>query len=201
MTHEELPLASIFREMFLFLRDRDDALLFGAHAVNAYCEPARMTQDVDVMSTRAPELAEEIRAHLADRFHVAVRVREVVNRVGSRVYQVRKPKNRHLVDVRQVATLPPFRRVDGLAILDPTELTAMKAISAAERAMKEKGLSDRLDLTRLLRAFPHLKSEDGAVSERLRSQGVSAAVLAYWREMARLPLAAPDEETDDDASD
>jgi hypothetical protein len=62
MSHEKLPLASIFRELFLFLRDRDDAVLFGAHAVNVYCEPARMTQAIDVMSTDATELAEAVRA-------------------------------------------------------------------------------------------------------------------------------------------
>jgi hypothetical protein len=178
MTHEELPLASIFRAMFLFLCDRDNAVLFGAHAVNAYCEPARMTQDVDVMSTRAAELAEEVRAHLADRFHIAVRVREIVAGAGYRVYQVRKPRDRHLVDLRQVEALPEFQRIDGLAVVDPVELIAMKVVSAAERMAKEKGLSDRLDLTRLLRTFPELKSELGAVSDRLHAWSTSGA---RWR--------------------
>ena len=48
MTNEPVPLASIFRRVFLLLKARPDAVLFGAHAVNAYCEPERMTQDIDV---------------------------------------------------------------------------------------------------------------------------------------------------------
>src|SRR5438309_2003555 len=78
MTHEELPLATVFREILLFLGQRRDALLFGAQAVNAYCETERMTHDIDVLSTEAAALAEALRAHLADRFHIAVRVREVI---------------------------------------------------------------------------------------------------------------------------
>ena len=33
-----------------------------------------MTQDVDIASTRAVELVEELRAYLHKRFHIAVRV-------------------------------------------------------------------------------------------------------------------------------
>ena len=50
---EPLPLAVIHDAVLEFLRGRDDAVLFGAQAINAYVEKARMTEDVDVMSTRA----------------------------------------------------------------------------------------------------------------------------------------------------
>src|SRR4051812_33827325 len=53
VTHEGVPLAAIFREVLEFLAGRPDAVLFGAHAVNAYCDPERMTHDVDLLSTRA----------------------------------------------------------------------------------------------------------------------------------------------------
>src|ERR1700722_9265976 len=99
---EPLPLATIHDAVLEFLRGRDDAVLFGAQAVNAYVEEARMTQDVDIASTRAVELAEELRAFLNQRFHIAVRVREVREGLGYRIYQVQKPKNRHLVDFRPV---------------------------------------------------------------------------------------------------
>ncbi|MFI5301249.1 MAG: hypothetical protein ACHREM_24460 [Polyangiales bacterium] len=201
VTHEELPLASIFREMFLFLRGREDVVLFGAHAVNAYCEPSRMTQDVDVMSSRGRDLAEEIRAHLAAQFHIAVRVREVADGLGFRIYQVRKPKNRHLVDVRQVPALPASRQVEGLAVLDPTELTAMKAISAADRSAREKGLSDRLDLARLLRTFPALRAEEGPLTDRLRTLGASERTLDFWREVARAPIDAEADESEGDETE
>ncbi|MCH7989790.1 MAG: hypothetical protein IID46_11670 [Planctomycetes bacterium] len=44
-----------------FLRGRDDAVLYGAQAVNAYVDEPRMTQDVDILSPRAAELVQEIR--------------------------------------------------------------------------------------------------------------------------------------------
>jgi hypothetical protein len=97
---ETLPLATIFREVLTFLGTREDAVIFGAHAVNAYCEPERMTANIDVLSTEAGALSEAVRELLASRFRIAARVREVVPG-GFRIYQVRKPKNRHLVDVRQ----------------------------------------------------------------------------------------------------
>jgi hypothetical protein len=87
-----------------------------------------------------------------------------------RVDPLRKPKSRHLVDIRQVGELAAFGRVDGIAVLDPAELTTLKAIAAAERVAQEKGLSDRLDLARLLRTFPALRADEGEVARRLRAR-------------------------------
>ena len=53
---EPLPLATIHDAVLEFLRGRDDAVLFGAQAVNAYVEKARMTEDVVIMSPRAKNL-------------------------------------------------------------------------------------------------------------------------------------------------
>jgi hypothetical protein len=60
MTREPLPLATIHDAVLEFLRGRDDAVLYGAQAVNAYVKESRMTmtQDVDIASDRAEELAE-----------------------------------------------------------------------------------------------------------------------------------------------
>src|SRR5213078_571873 len=85
---EPLPLATIHDAILEFLRGREDAVLFGAHAVNAYVSEPRMTQDVDIASTRAEEWAEELRAFLNQRFHIAVRVRTVRGGIGYRIYQV-----------------------------------------------------------------------------------------------------------------
>jgi len=74
---EPHPLAVIHDAVLEFLRDRTDAALYGAQAVNAYVSEARLTQDVALASTRAAELAEELRAFLHMRFHIAVRAREV----------------------------------------------------------------------------------------------------------------------------
>lgn len=196
MTKEPLPLASIFREIFLFLQTRPDAVLFGAHAVNAYCEPERMTQDVDLLATNAARLAEDLRAHLAATLHVAMRVREVVPGVGFRIYQVQKPKNRHLVDVRQVSALPAHRVVEGVRVIAPADLVAMKASAMTQRQHRPKGSTDLTDLLRLLLAFPELKTDEGAVAEELRALGATDAVFAAWRALVREPI-EPDEDDDD----
>ena len=116
---EPLPLATIHDAVLEFLRDRDDAVLFGAQAVNAYVEEPRMTQDVDIASPRAVELAEELRAFLNQRFHIAVRVRKVREGIGYRLFHVRKEGNRHLVDVRPVDALPRSRRIDDVPVILP----------------------------------------------------------------------------------
>ena len=91
---EPLPLAKIHDEILDFLRNRDDAVLFGAQAVNAYVDEARMTQDVDILSTRARDLAEELRAHLAKTLTIAARTREITKGRGFRIYQLREPNIR-----------------------------------------------------------------------------------------------------------
>src|SRR5438105_14155110 len=103
---EPLPLATIHEAVLEFLRGRDDVVVFGATAVNAYVSEPRMTQDIDLMSIRAAELAEELRGHLSARFNIAVRVWVIAKGKGYRLFQVQKTGNRHLVDVRHVAALP-----------------------------------------------------------------------------------------------
>jgi hypothetical protein len=196
MTDEQVPLAAIFREVLSHLATRTDAVVFGAHAVNAYCEPERMTADIDVLCTDAARLAEDLRALVAERFHIATRVREVVPG-GFHVYQLRKPKNRHLMDIRQVSKLPPFREIGHVRVVEPVELAAMKAIAIAARKGQEKGLSDRLDLHRLLRAFPDLRDEIGPVPARLAALGADAAALTAWRDVVRAPLDVDDDDDDD----
>ena len=44
--HEPLPLSRIQEAVLEFLQGRDDAVLFGAQAVNAYVNEPRATQDV-----------------------------------------------------------------------------------------------------------------------------------------------------------
>src|SRR5689334_24834070 len=87
---EPLPLATLHEAVLEFLRGREDAVVFGATAVNAYVSEPRMTQDIDVMSTRAADLAEEMRMYLNERFHIAVRVRTIGEGKGYRMFQIRK---------------------------------------------------------------------------------------------------------------
>ena len=153
-----------------------------------------MTQDVDIASTRAAELAEELRAFLYGRFHIAVRVRKVRGGLGYRVYQVRKSENRHLVDVRPVQELPPHQRVRKVLVVTPPELIANKIVSMTDRSDEAKALIDRADLYRLLCDFPELKTEEGPVAERLRAAGATDEIMASWKELVAKKIEPADED-------
>jgi hypothetical protein len=195
---EPLPLATIHDAVLDFLRGRDDVVLFGAHAVNAYVSEPRMTQDVDVMSTRAVELAEELRQNLNQRFDIAVRVREVRGGLGYRLYQVRKEGNRHLVDIRPVEKLPPHQLVEDIQTVDPIELVAGKVTAFQQRRKKPKAGTDWRDVTSLLLTFPELKCDPGPVTERLKNAGADTTVLAGWKEIVESEIEPQDEESEFD---
>jgi hypothetical protein len=195
---EPLPLATIHDAVLEFLQGRNDAVLYGAQAVNAYVKEPRMTQDVDIASTRAAELAEEIRRHLNERFHIAVRVRKVREGIGYRVYQVRKPENRHLVDVRAVEQLPPARTIDNVQVVTPPELIAGKLSAWVKRRAKPKSGTDWRDLAELLLTFPQLKTEEGPVAEALRGMDATAAVFKAWKKLVAQEIEA---ESDEDEFD
>jgi hypothetical protein len=181
---EPLPLATIQDAVLEFLHGRTDAVLFGAQAVNAYVDESRMTQDVDILSPRAAELAEELRAHLAGRFQIAVRIRTVADGLGYRLYQLRKPKNRHLVDVRRVASLPAHQVVDNVLVVPPADLICQKVVTMVNRSKSAKGPTDLTDIRRLLLTFPELKTLEGPVADRLRDSGAPESALEAWREIA-----------------
>jgi hypothetical protein len=197
MMREPFPLAVIQDAiLFEFLPGRDDAILFGAQAVNAYVEESRLTQDVDIASPRAEELAEEIRQFLNKRFHIAVRVRSVREGIGYRIYQVQKPKNRHLVDVRPIDVLPPCQRVEEVLVVTPPELIAGKVLAWRRRQGKPKAGSDWRDLAALLLTFPELKMAEGPVAERLRAAGAPAEVMAAWEELVAQEI-LPEDDADE----
>jgi hypothetical protein len=194
MTREPLPLATVHDAVLEFLRGRDDAVLYRAQAVNAYVKESRMTQDVDIASNRAEELAEEIRKFLNQRFHIAVRVRRVWEGLGFRIYQVRKPENRHLVDVRPVTELPPAKRVRKVLVVTPPELIAGKVATWVRRRGKPKAGSDWRDLAMLLLTFPALKTEEGPVMERLRGLDRSDDLIAAWKGLVAQEILPEDED-------
>ena len=180
---EPLPLATIHDAILEFLRGRDDAVVFGAQAVNAYVDEPRMTQDVDIMSPRAEDLAEELRLNLNERFSIAVRIRNVREGVGYRLYQLRKPKNRHLADIRFVNTLPEHQSVEGVKVLTPSQLISFKLLSMVSREKTAKGMIDAADLRRLLLVFPELKTVTGSVTDALQAVQCSEKVLAAWHDL------------------
>jgi hypothetical protein len=195
---EPLPLATIQETILEFLRGREDVALFGAQAVNAYVDEPRMTQDIDLLSLHADELAEELRELLSEKFHVAVRVREVGQGKGFRIYQVLKTGNRYLVDVRLVTHLPATRTIEGIKVLSPTELIASKVVSYHARRGKPKSGTDWRDLAVLLLAFPELKNEASEVTSILQSSGADESLLQVWRELIaqEIELESKDEDLD-----
>jgi hypothetical protein len=191
---EPLPLATIHEAVLEFLRGRKDTVVFGATAVNAYVPEPRMTQDIDLMSTRADELAEELRAYLSDRFHIAVRTRTVAEGKGYRLFQIQKSGNRHLVDVRSVDALPKAQLIEDILIASPPELIARKVVAYHSRRGQPKSGTDWRDLAMLILAFPELKSESGPVSEALRALKANEAVVNEWRALVAQVIRAPKDE-------
>lgn len=177
---EQLPLATIHDAVLEFLRGRHDAVVFGAQAVNAYVDEPRMSQDIDLVSTRASELAEELREYLSERFHIAVRVRVIGDGKGYRLFQIQKPRNRHLVDLRNAETLPHSERIEDVLVMSPPELIAHKVIAYHSRRGQPKAGTDWRDLAMLLLTFPELKKETGAVSEALNLIGAKDEVMQTW---------------------
>lgn len=192
--NETVPLSAIQEAVLEFLQDRDDAVVFGAQAVNAYVDEPRMSQDVDILALDADALAEAIRLYLNNRFNIAVRVRSVAAGRGLRIYQIRKPKNRHLVDIRGVAKLPPCQRLERILVPTPPELIGQKIISMVSRTKTAKGMTDIADLRRLLLAFPELKVESGPVAEALNAAGATPEVLEAWRALVILEIEPEDED-------
>lgn len=194
MSRERLPLATIQEAVLQFLRGRNDVAVFGAQAVNAYVGEPRMTQDVDLLSTRAAELVKELRDYLHERFHIALRIRELEEGKGFRLYQVQKPKNRHLVDVRPVEILPATRRIAKVLIVAPVELLAHKVIAYHQRKGKPKSGTDWRDLAMLLLAFPELKQEAGVVADRLKALSADESILQVWKNLVAQEIKPADEE-------
>jgi hypothetical protein len=195
-TKEPRPLAVVHDAVLEFLRGRRDAVLYGAQAVKAYVTESRMTEDVDVASPRAAELANELRVFLRERFRMALRVTNVKGGAEYRICQVRKPKDWHLVDVRPVTALPPARRVKNVLVAAPPEVIAGKMIRMVGRRKTLKTYQDQADMYHLLLTFPELKTEEGPVSERLGAAGAGEDVMAAWKEMVAQGI-QPEEDEDE----
>jgi len=193
-THEPLPLATIHAAVLEFLQGRDDMVLVGAHAVNGYVDEPRMTQDVDLVSCRARDLAEELKGHLNQMFHMDACIREAAQGKGFRLFQIRKAGNRHLVDVRPVGSLPPAQRIEGVLVISPADLVAQKVMAYHQRRGQPKSWTDRRDLAVLLLKFPELKRDSGAVGDCLQAAGAEPAVLAAWREFVAQDIRPEDDE-------
>lgn len=194
MMRETLPLAKIQNALLEFLRGRDDAVMFGAQAVNAYVEEPRMTQDLDLLSVRADELAQELKDYLKDRFHIAVRVRRVGKGRGYRLFQIQKNGSRHLVDLQSVEMLPLSKRIAKVLVAAPEELIARKVIAYHKRRGQPKSGTDWRDLMMLLLRFPELKSDTGPVIDRLKAAKADSKIMSVWKDLVKQEIKLPKED-------
>ena len=151
--------------------------------MNAYVDESRMTQDVDILSPRAPELGRGTCDYLSERFQIAVRVRTVADGLGHRLYQLRKSKNRHLVDVQSVNGIPPHQVVDNVLVVPPADLIGQKVLSMVSRSGTAKRITDLADIHRLLLTFPDLKAPEGLVADSCAIPH-PGPVLDAWRKIA-----------------
>ena len=192
---EQLPLATIQSAVLEFLHDHDDVALFGAQAVNAYVTEPRMTQDIDILSPHAAAIADALRDYLGNRFHIAVRIRQVGEDRGYRLYQVRKTGgNRHLVDIRQTDSLPQIQWISGVPVIAPADLIASKVISYHQRKGQPKSGTDWRDIAMLLLAFPELKAERSVVYDRLQEAAAEPEIVELWQAFVAQEIEAGDEE-------
>ncbi|MBI4639695.1 MAG: nucleotidyl transferase AbiEii/AbiGii toxin family protein, partial [Candidatus Tectomicrobia bacterium] len=120
--------------------------------------------------------------------------RQVGEGRGYRLYQIRKPGNRHLVAVRSVETLPLAQRIEQVLVVAPAELIASKVIAYHQRRGEPKSGTDWRDLAMLLLTFPELKRDSGPVVDRLQAAGANTAVLNVWKEIVAQEIRSSEEE-------
>ena len=141
----------------------------------------------------AKQFTQELRNYLGERFRIAVRVRSVGQGKGYRLFQVQKPHNRCLVDVRSVETLPSAQRIADVLVMAPAELIASKVMAYYRRRGQPKSGTDWRDLTILILTFPEFKRDPNPVADCLRTAGADPAVLTLWREFAAQEIHSEDE--------
>jgi hypothetical protein len=107
------------------------------------------------------------------------------------------PRDRHLADVRSVEELPPARRIGGILVATVPELIARKLLAYQRRKGQPKSGTDWRDLAALLLAFPELKTEAGAVGDRLRALGAREDDMAAWRALVAEAIRAEPDEGDE----
>jgi hypothetical protein len=194
MRREPLQLATIQAAVFDFLRDRDDVVVFGTQAVNAYVDKPRITQDFDLMSVFAEELAQELCKHLSQLFYTTIRMRKVKKGQGYLIYQVQNLGNRYLVDITKVMELPEAQRIKQVLIIGLEELVASKWISYYQWRGQPESWTDWQDVEMILLAFPELKHESSRVLNCLISAGATKKILELWGEVMGIKIELEEDE-------
>ena len=138
----------IHREVFAFLVNKQ-AVIQGAYAVGHYTQVTqveRETRDLEIVSTYAQALAEELKKTLNKKLGLKIRVRE-----KKIVYQVYETGQRHqtIVNIEKATILPAFVEASGLKIMERETLIERKERAAVSRGETIKVAYDRADLLAL----------------------------------------------------
>jgi hypothetical protein len=112
-----------------------------------------------------------------------VRVREIGEGKGFRIYQVRSEGNRHLADVRFISEKPETETIENLQVLAPLDLIVSKVISYHSRKGNPKSGTDWRDIGVLLIRFPELKEK---VEKTLKAKNADKAILTTWEQISKL---------------
>lgn len=86
-----------------------------------------------------------------------------------------------------------------MLVVSPAELIASKVIAYQRRRGRPKSGTDWRDVASLLLAFPELKSEEGAVAQRLKAAGADPGMLAAWKELVLEQLVPEDVDSEFDS--
>ena len=185
---ETLPLATIHDAVLDFLRGREDAVVCGPQAVNGYVDDDRYTCDFDVLSTRAGDLADEIRVCMRGRFDIAIDVVEASSGKAFDLVQRRVIAVPRFVRVRSVVALPPARWIEEILVIIPEELTAERVVACYRHRRTPTEGTDVRDIAVLLLKFPALQREVGPVRDRLEAsitEGISPGVRDLWLQIVQ----------------
>ena len=94
----------------------------------------------------------------------------------------------------EVIVLPESQTIEDIMVISPPELIAYKVMSYYGRRGKPKAGTDWRDLAMLLLTFPELKSEAGAVNEKLLSLNARKEVIKEWQDLVSQEISLPDED-------
>ena len=155
----EVTVETIQREVLDFISGRQDIVVIGAWGVNMHASlnDQRHTNDIDVVTVNAREIANLIASHLHQRLGIAARIRECKH--VFRVYRKLNGRTQHLVDILGSKTLPDHCSIGGIMVATVASLIKMKEFSEKQRSDPRKKLLDQADLISLRKGLSRNKYE------------------------------------------
>jgi len=132
-----------------FLRGPRRPLFFLERRLLTPTSPSAHESGHDLVSTRAAELARSCREHLANVSMLPFACERLAKTKDIASFKFRN-RNRHLVDLRKVESLPHAERIEDVLVNLSADLIAQKVISYHGRRGQPKAGTDWRDLAMLL---------------------------------------------------